>query len=94
MGVVKHNLGILVSIVTMGHETVMAKTTFFGSSEGLSDDNKSFDFTREYPYQEQLVDVGNELSKVINQCRTHLLLVCHLAGNFQQGYQFASHFQW
>ena len=66
----------------MGHETVMAKTTFFGSSEGLSDDNKSFDFTREYPYQEQLVDVGNKLSKVINQCRTHLLLVCRLAAIF------------
>ena len=50
----------------MGHETVMAKTTFFGSSEGLPDDSKSFDFTKEYPYQEQLVDIGTALSKVIN----------------------------
>ena len=45
---------------------MMAKTTFFGSSEGLADDDRSFDFTKEYPFQEQLLDVGNVLSKVIS----------------------------
>ena len=68
MGVVKQAC-VLVSIVTMGHETVMAKTTFFGSSEDLANDGKSFDFTREYPFQEQLLDVGNTLSvKVTSIC--------------------------
>ena len=80
---------------------MMAKTTFFGSSEDLADGGKSFDFTREYPFQEQLVDVGNALSKVINQCLTRLLL-CHLDNyQFSRKFsflpifrQFAGHFQW
>ena len=42
---------------------MMAKTTFFGSSEDLADDGRSFDFTKEYPFQEQLMDA---LSKVIS----------------------------
>lgn len=54
---------LFISIVTTGHETVMAKTTFFGSPGALANGG-GFDFTREYPYQEQLVDVGGELSKV------------------------------
>lgn len=56
-------LTLFISIVTTGHETVMAKTTFFGSPGGLANGG-GFDFTREYPYQEQLVDIGGELSKV------------------------------
>ena len=54
---------LFISVVTTGHETVMSKTTFFGSPGALPSGG-SFDFTREYPYQEQLVDVGGELSKV------------------------------
>ena len=73
----------------MGHETVMAKTTFFGSSEGLPDDSKSFDFTREYPYQEQLVDVGNDLSKVINQC-LHEAPLCVVLQEIFNGLIFAN----
>ena len=71
----------------MGHETVMAKTTFFGSSEGLADDGKSFDFTKEYPFQEQLLDVGNALSKVISVC---VWLLTSLLGNFQQSLIFTN----
>ena len=56
-------LTLFISVVTTGHETVMAKTTFFGSPGALANGG-GFDFTREYPYQEQLVDVGGELSKV------------------------------
>ena len=46
-------LCVLVLPVTIGHETVMAKTTFFGC-EGAA--GEGFDFTREYAFQEQLLD--------------------------------------
>ena len=49
--------------VTTGHETVMAKTTFFSTLGDLAD-SEGFDFTRDYPYQEQLMDLGGELGKV------------------------------
>ena len=79
----------------MGHETVMAKTTFFGSSEDLADDGRSFDFTKEYPFQEQLMDVGSALSKVISISVWHtsfcvILTITSLVGNFQQSLIFTN----
>ena len=45
--------------VTVGHETVMAKATFF-SWQGASvmDTSEGFDFSKEFPYQEHLNDSG------------------------------------
>lgn len=40
-------------VVTIGHETVMAKTTFFGGSR-VSPDAKPFDYSHDYYYQEEL----------------------------------------
>ena len=44
--------------VTMGHDTVMAKVVFFGSSAASQDSSKesdSFDFDKEYVYQDELL---------------------------------------
>ena len=43
----------LVPIVTIGHETVMGKTLFFGSR---SPPKEEFDFETEYPFMEELLD--------------------------------------
>ena len=46
--------------VTVGHETVMAKVSFFswqGQASAI-DVDQSFDFSKEYPYQEELMDSG------------------------------------
>uniref|UniRef100_A0A1X7VU89 Selenocysteine-specific elongation factor n=1 Tax=Amphimedon queenslandica TaxID=400682 RepID=A0A1X7VU89_AMPQE len=40
--------------VTIGHETIMAKTTFFGSTDSPSDASPSFNYGQEYSYQEEL----------------------------------------
>ena len=46
--------------ITMGHETVMGRGTFFG----LYDDNvkvpEEFDFTKEYLFQEELLSPSGE----------------------------------
>ena len=45
--------------VTVGHETVMAKVTYFSSEDPPAVPPESaFDFSREYPYQEELMDSG------------------------------------
>ena len=50
--------------VTVGHETVMAKATFFSCQDPPPPvatpmpPESSFDFSREYPYQEELMDSG------------------------------------
>ena len=43
--------------VTVGHETVMAKVTFFSCQESAVPES-NFDFSREYPYQDELMDSG------------------------------------
>lgn len=48
--------------VTIGHETVMAKTTFFGSEQPPSSANV-FDFSCNYPFQEQLLESTGKLTK-------------------------------
>ena len=54
------SLIICTHTVTVGHETVMAKVTFFSCQElaAASDSASIFDFTREYPYQDELLDSG------------------------------------
>ena len=49
--------------VTIGHETIMAKTTFFGSDVVPPADGAGFDFSREFPYQETLMETG-KITKV------------------------------
>ena len=49
----------MVHAVTVGHETVMAKVTFFACEEhSCSVDSANFDFSREYPYKEELKESG------------------------------------
>ncbi len=62
-------------IVTIGHETVMAKTTFFGS-EAPEGEAGGFDFSRDYPHQNQLLDsLGGRMSKVISRNYTYVHVV-------------------
>ncbi len=59
-------------IVTIGHETVMVKTTFFGS-EALEGEAGGFDFSRDYSHQDQLLDsLGGRISKVISRNYTYM----------------------
>lgn len=46
-------------LVTTGHETVMAKTTFFSSCEDSVSSSDINIFSQEFLYQEFLVDVGS-----------------------------------
>lgn len=45
--------------VTIGHETVMGKATFFG---GVPPVNQQFDFEGEYPFLEELVDCTTKVN--------------------------------
>ena len=51
-------------VVTIGHETVMAKTTFFGCEQPPSSAN-TFDVSRSYLFQEQMLESAGKLTKVV-----------------------------
>eukprot|EP00731_Ephydatia_muelleri_P025051 Em0017g134a len=48
--------------ITIGHETVMAKTTFFGCEQPPSSAN-TFDVSRSYLFQEQMLESAGKLTK-------------------------------
>ncbi|KAL5479963.1 hypothetical protein EMCRGX_G023569 [Ephydatia muelleri] len=48
--------------ITIGHETVMAKTTFFGCEQPPSSAN-TFDVSRSYLFQEQILESAGKLTK-------------------------------
>ena len=68
--------------ITIGHETVMARVSFFGLHKGVGDieklsldDANKFDFTHEYVYQEELIPTSVKSDKSAGHCDTESLAV-------------------
>ncbi len=63
-------------VVTMGHETVMAKATFFTSLDGSNSVTENMLFSQEFLYQECLLDTGSIHSHLkANSAIEHFVLL-------------------